>query len=54
MEITIDDVKDFIRKYGNIYDYEIQKELDKKRITKEEINKEISRNEKLYKELADL
>ncbi|OPX46470.1 hypothetical protein [Clostridium thermobutyricum] len=54
-DITLEDVKEFIRKYGYKYDLEIQEELDKvSKISQEEIEKELKKNEDLYKRLADM
>ena len=54
-DITLEEVKEFIRKYGYKYDLEIQEELDKvSKISQEEIEKELKKNEDLYKRLADM
>lgn len=54
-EICLNDVLDFIKKYGYKYNFDIQKELDKTRkITNEEIDSEISENFDLYKRMADM
>lgn len=55
--ITIEDVKEFIREYGYIYGLEIGEELEKVKkrgISKETIQKELEKNDKLYRHLADM
>ncbi|GAA0856981.1 hypothetical protein GCM10008916_08810 [Clostridium nitritogenes] len=55
--ITIEDVKEFIREYGYIYGLEIEEELEKVKkqgISKETIQKELEKNDKLYRHLADM
>lgn len=54
-EITLDDVKEFIRKYGYKYSVEISKELDNIRtISDEDIENELNRHYDLYKKLGDM
>ena len=54
-EITLDDVKEFIRKYGYKYSIEIREELDKLRtISDEDIENELNRHYDLYKKLGDM
>lgn len=54
-EICLDDVLNFIKKYGYKYNFDIQKELDKTRkITDKEIDTEIGENFDLYKRMADM
>lgn len=54
-DITLEDVKEFIRKYGYKYDLDIQEELDKvSKISKEDIEKELRKNDDLYKRLSDM
>lgn len=55
--ITIEDVKEFIREYGYIYGLEIEEELEKVKkqgISKEVIEEELKKNDKLYRDLADI
>lgn len=55
--ITIEDVKEFIREYGYIYGVDIEEELNKVKkqgISKETIQKELEKNGHIYKELADM
>ncbi|MGL5765287.1 MAG: hypothetical protein ACRCX8_06570 [Sarcina sp.] len=53
--INIEDVVEFIRKYGWKYDYIIEEELKKLNvITKEDVSKEISKNEDFYRKMADM
>lgn len=54
-EITIEEVKEFIRKYGYKYSMEIKEELNKIRvISDEEIKEEMKRNYELYKRMSDM
>lgn len=54
-EITIEEVKEFIRKYGYKYSMEIKEELNKIRvISDEDIKEEIKRNYELYKRMSDM
>ena len=54
-EITLEEVKEFIRKYGYKYSMEIRKELDKIRtISDEDIQNEIEKNYELYKKMSDM
>lgn len=54
-EICLDDVLEFIKKYGYKYNFQIQRELDKTRkIKNEEIEKEINENFDLYKRITDM
>ena len=51
-EICLDDVLEFIKKYGYKYNIQIQRELDKTRkFTDKEIDAEINENFDLYKRL---
>ena len=55
--ITLEDVKQFIREYGYIYGLEIEEELNKVKkqgISKKDIDEELNKNSALYKELADM
>ncbi|OPX47601.1 hypothetical protein [Clostridium thermobutyricum] len=54
-EITLEDVKEFIRKYGYKYSMEIRKELDNIRtISDEDIENELNRHYDLYKKFGDM
>lgn len=54
-EISLDDVKEFIRKYGYKYSIEIREELDKLRtISDEDIENELNKHYDLYKKLGDM
>ena len=54
-EITLEDVKEFIRKYGYKYSMEIREELDKLRtISDEDIENELNRHYDLYKKFGDM
>lgn len=53
-EINLNDVIEFIKKYGHKYNYQIQRELDKTRkFTNEDINEEIKENYDLYKRMSN-
>lgn len=52
-EICLDDILEFIKKYGYKYKFQIQRELDKTRkFTDKEIDAEINENFDLYKRLS--
>ncbi|WP_173391484.1 hypothetical protein [Clostridium sp. Ade.TY] len=52
--ITLEDVKQFIREYGYKYAQDIREELDKTRkISDEAIKKELEKNGHIYKRMAD-
>lgn len=52
--ITLEDVKEFIREYGYKYAQDIREELDKTRkISDEAIKKELEKNGHIYKRMAD-
>lgn len=54
-EISIEDVKEFIRKYGYKYDLDIQEELDKvSKVSEEDIKREIKKNHDFYKRISDV
>lgn len=54
-EITLEDVKEFIRKHGYKYSMEIRNELDNIRtISDEDIENELNRHYDLYKKLGDM
>ncbi len=54
-EITLEDVKEFIRKYGYKYDLDIQEELDKvSQISKKDIEEELRKNDDFYRRMADM
>lgn len=53
-EITIDDVIQFIREKGHLYDYLILEEIEKIQKIKPNIKKELDRNKDLYERLSKL
>lgn len=53
-EITIDDVLQFIREKGHLYDYDIYRELEKIQKIKPNIKKELDKNKDLYERLSKL
>lgn len=53
-EICLDDVLEFIKKYGYKYNFDIQKELNKiRKFTNEDIEAEIEENYDLYKRMSN-
>lgn len=53
--ITLDDVKEFIKEYGYKYAPELREELDKTRkISDDAIKKELEKNGHIYKRMADM
>lgn len=55
--ITLEDVKQFIREYGYIYGLDIEEELEKVKkqdVSDKTIEAELKKNGHIYKELADM